>query len=82
MIKLLGDDIGVVRVDLHFPLAEKLGLCKTFNEFSNAVEPVYGLCDHLAAEVPHFIRILREVIWERCLVAPRRNQIDVFSSLC
>jgi hypothetical protein len=69
MIELFCLDVSEVLIDLHLPFVEDLNLGETLNQGVDAVVSVFGLSDHIGAQVSHLIGVSGETLREGCLVA-------------
>lgn len=74
--KLLSLDLCKLGVDLHAPVVEELRFGESLYEAVDLVESVVRLVEQVAAEVTHFVAVLRKVLGEAGFVAARWNQID------
>ena len=69
VIELFCLDVSEVLVDLHLPFVEDLNLGETLNQGVDAVVSVFGLSDHIGAQVSHLIGVSGETSREGGLVA-------------
>lgn len=79
--KLPGKNSGEILADFHIPAFQEVHLVKILNQSVDSVKAILWLWCLLAADVAHFIFIIGETWRKGCLIATRRNQMNILVSL-
>jgi hypothetical protein len=82
MEELFGIDGSEVLVNLEFPLVQEVSFCEALNKSVDPIIAVLGLSDYIGANITNLVRIIEETTWQRGLMAPGWEQVDILASFC